>query len=263
MLRLLPKGLQQLAVRYWYDRRAKEWAGLYKRSELVFAPGVFMEDLVVGDIISGRIAFTGVWGLDFSRTVAKLGAAGGGLMVDVGANMGYFSLLWAASAPNNRVVAIEASPRNHGMLKKNIELNGMQDRIKMLPFAVGNEKGTLPFVLGTEEQTGWGGLTNRDDEPTVMVDVERIDRLLETDEPIALMKIDIEGADTWAIEGCEALLRKRQIKELWFEENKPRMAALGIEPGAAGAFLRSCGYEVQAMTSTRKLNVEWRARPRR
>lgn len=257
---ILPPGLQQLVVRFWYQKRYKRWTHLFARKELKFAPGVSMWDLLPGDIISTRIAFTGVWGLEFSRVVRELGAKGG-LMVDVGANMGYFSLLWASASPGNRVVAVEASPRLQERLRRNIEGNGFGDRVHVVAKAAGKEFGTLPFVLGSEEQTGWGGLTKSTSEPTVLVEVQRLDKLIEESGEIALMKVDIEGADTWAIQGCEDLLREKRIKEIWFEENKPRMTSLGIQPGEAQDFLRSCGYELDAMTSRRKISVEWRARP--
>ena len=256
----LPPGLQQLAVKFWFQKRWKPWTHLFAKKDLRFAPGVSMVDLLPGDIISTRIAFTGVWGLEFSRVVRKLGAKGG-LMVDVGANMGYFSLLWASASPGNRVVAVEASPRLHNRLRRNIEVNGFANQIRVVSVAAGKDAGMLPFVLGSEEQSGWGGLVNTSNEPTIQVEVERLEKIIEEPGEIALMKIDIEGADTWAIEGCGNLLRQKRIKELWFEENKQRMATLGIEHEEAMNFLRSCGYEVEAMSSRRKVSVEWRAYP--
>lgn len=262
LLRFLPATLRTYAVKYWYARRLEAWMPLYTHKELELAPGVFMDGLVPGDRISNQIAFTGRWGGHFGEVVLAKGREGG-LMVDVGANLGYFSLLWAAAKSGNRVVAVEASPRNHPLLQRNIEGNAMQDRIRMLGCAVGREKGKLSFALGSEIETGWGGFTTRTDEKSVEVDVERLDELLADEPVIDLMKVDIEGADTWAIQGCEALLKAKRVKELWFEENKPRMKRLGIERAEVMDFLAGCGYDVQPMSSPRFFQtVEWRARPR-
>jgi hypothetical protein len=99
-------------------------------------------DLLPGDIISDPIAFTGLWRLPFSRRLLQLAQAGG-LMVDVGANLGDFSLLWAGTNPGNRGVAIEASPRNLDMLRRNIARNHFGERISVIPCAAGRAAGLL------------------------------------------------------------------------------------------------------------------------
>jgi hypothetical protein len=89
----------------------------------------------------------------------------------------------------------------------------------------------------------------------------RVDEVVDPSEEVALLKVDIEGADTWALEGCERLLRARRIKQIWFEQNKPRMRELGIGEAEAEEFLRSVGYKVQAQSDPRKALVEWSASP--
>ncbi|MCP9929783.1 FkbM family methyltransferase [Cyanobium sp. AMD-g] len=110
-------------------------------------------DLVPGDLISDIIAFTGVYESRLTQRVARL-AQRGGILVDVGANLGYFSLLWAALNKENRCVAFEASPRNIPILNRNIRQNGLESRIEVFPVAAGQESGTMKFSLGPVEQTG-------------------------------------------------------------------------------------------------------------
>jgi hypothetical protein len=62
---------------------------------------------------------------------------------------------------------------------------------------------------------------------------------------VDVLKIDIEGADTWALMGAERLLRNKQVGRIFYEENRPRMAELGIHSGEAKAFLESHGYQVE------------------
>ena len=52
----------------------------------------------------------------------------------------------------------------------------------------------------------------------------------------------MEGADTWVLYGCEQLLKKRQIRKIFFEQNHARMAELGIGANEARDFLASVGY---------------------
>jgi hypothetical protein len=74
--------------------------------------------------------------------------------------------------------------------------------------------------------------------------------------------VDIEGADTWALTGCERLLRRRLVREVWYEQNKPRMRALGIPLDAAQDYLRSVGYEPSPHGDPAEEMVEWSAVPR-
>lgn len=131
----------------------------------------------------------------------------GGLLVDVDANMGYFSLLWAGVNPSVRVISFEAAPRNIALLKNNVTRNRLEDRIKIIPKAVGKSSGTISFEAGPAEQTGWSGITTSDTASTITVPLVRLDQEL-PDPSIDVHKIDVEAADTWVLFGCEALLKK-------------------------------------------------------
>jgi hypothetical protein len=63
------------------------------------------------------------------------------------------------------------------------------------------------------------------------------------------------------IEGCERLLRARAVRELWFEQNKPRMRALGIPLDRAADCLRDLGYHATPDDDATGDVVEWRAVP--
>src|SRR5207302_7105545 len=65
------------------------------------------------------LGWCGFYDLRLSRTLAGLAPAGG-ILVDVGANIGYFSLLWTAYNSENTALAFEASPRNQEMLRANV-----------------------------------------------------------------------------------------------------------------------------------------------
>jgi FkbM family methyltransferase len=199
-----------------------------------------MYDLIPGDIISGNIVFNGFYELKLSREIARL-SRDGTLFVDVGANMGYFSLLWAGLNPRARVIAFEAAPRNIKLIAHNSDRNRLADRITLVPKAAGHKTGTVHFNAGPIEQTGWGGISNDASANNIEVPLVRLDEEL-PDEVIDVLKIDVEGADTWVLYGCEQLLRKRQIRKIFFEQNDTRMAELGIGANEARDFLASVGY---------------------
>jgi len=214
-----------------------------------------MVDLVPGDVISGCIAFIGFYERELSERIVEL-ARDGGTLVDVGANMGYFSLLWCASHPSARAVAFEASPRNVALLRRNVERNGFGDRIAIVPKAASDRVGTVAFSLGPPEQTGWGGIAARGDGHTISVPAVRIDHEL-AGSAIDVLKVDVEGADTLVLYGCESLLRSSRIRTIFFEQNADRMASLGIARGSAQAFLESYRYSCAPFN---KNASEWVAR---
>ena len=236
----------------------KKWRELFVGAPLEFAPGVTV-DLLASDFMHAEIAFTGEYEPGLSRRVVELGRKGGAF-VDVGANIGYFALLWAASNPRNTALAFEASPRNSQLLGSNVARNGFGERVTVFDFALGRAADTLPFDLGPDGITGWGGLVLDASNNTIEVPVKRLDEITD-DSEIDLLKIDVEGADTWVLMGMERLLRDKRIKQIWYEQNKPRLRQIGIQEGEAQLFLRSVGYRAEPMTDPHKDIVDWMALP--
>jgi FkbM family methyltransferase len=214
--------------------------------------------LVPGDRVSDLIAFTGVHEAELTQRVSRL-ARKGGTMVDVGANLGYFSLLWAASHAANKCISFEAAPRNLGILRNNVEQNGLGERIRIIPKAAAAQSGRLFFDLGPEDQRGWGGIASGSGERKIEVEAVRVDEEVATAEPIALLKVDVEGADAWALMGCDRLLRAKVVEEIWFEQNKPRMEMLGIQENAAQEYLVSLGYCCTPHDALDSSIVQWSA----
>lgn len=257
-LRLLPHRLRSSLYYRRYHARHSQWRELFATAPLHFAPAVVMHDLVPGDVISGNIAFTGFYELALSREIARLGRRGG-LLVDVGANMGYFSLLWAGADPGNEVIAYEPSPRNVRLLEANVHRNDLATRVRVVPKAAGDRKGLIAFDLGPEEQTGWGGIATPARAGALQVPMVRLDDEI-AHRSVDVLKVDVEGADLLVLKGCEGLLRARRVGCIFFEQNSERMHELGLSGSDAAAFLEAVGYECRPFS---RETSEWVARPRK
>lgn len=258
LLRLLPDRLRLAAFARRLRPPSNRWAQLYQGAPLRFARQVTMQ-LAPGDLVSDGIAFTGIHELGLSRRLIRL-ARRGGTMIDVGANLGYFTLLWVASNPGNRCLAIEPAPRNLPLLRANVDRNGFASRVTILGAAAGKEAGALPFDPGPSDQTGWGGLAPQAGGGTIQVEVVCLDHVAMALGRISLLKVDAEGADTWVLRGCDRLLGERRIGEVWFEQNQPRMRLLHIADGEAHEYLRSVGYHAEPVGDPRAEVVQWTAR---
>lgn len=256
LLRILPEQLRERVYFWRYRPHHQAWRDLFKSAPLSACPAMSMHDLVPGDEISGAIAFTGFYERELSATLAQQ-AARGGLLVDVGANMGYFALLWAGLKATNRVVAFEASPRNVAILTTNVRRNRCEDRITVVAKAAGDRHGTVTFDIGPAEQTGWGGIAAGDPENSITVPMVRLDEEL-ADTEIDVLKIDTEGADALVLFGCEQLLKARKIKAIYFEQNADKMERIGLRPDEAQRFLKSMNYNCR---STNEGDADWFATP--
>jgi FkbM family methyltransferase len=209
---------------------------------LALAP-VAIRTLHRTDISHRSIAWTGFDELDLSRCVARL-ARRGGILVDAGANVGYFTLLWASMSHANQVIAFEPSPRNFRMLESNVNAAGLGSRVRMCPVALGRKMESMLFDPGPEHQTGWGGLRLSAAERSFPVTVQTLDQIMEGVERITVLKIDTEGADAWVLEGAATLLREHRIEHVFCEINVSRMRKLSICQERPRQFLESYGYAV-------------------
>ena len=251
---MLPDRVKSsLYHRFLYPPSAR-WQGLYESASLRFAPGMDVE-LEPSDRMHGQIAFLGYYEKTLSKAIARIGREAGGKLVDVGANIGYYTLIWLAQNPQNEAVAVEPSPRVVTLLRKNIEHNGVGERVTVIEAAAGREEGEVQFDLGPGDEVGWGGVTNErdgavteDSQGMVFVPQRRLDDVVEG--PVSLLKVDVEGAETWVFQGGEDLLRSESIHRICFENNRVRARRLGIGEDEPAEALRKHGYEVSKRGGT-------------
>ena len=118
----------------------------------------------------------------------------------------------------------------------------------------------MRFDPGPETLTGWGGLSLSDDANTIEVEVRRLDETL-PGAPIDLLKIDVEGADTWVLLGARDLPAEKKVKQIVYEQNYPRMKLLGIAEDTATDFLKRLGYHTEPIAGRKGDVVNWLAEP--
>jgi len=123
----------------------------------------------------------------------------GAVFVDVGANIGYFSML-AAQQKAGKVLAIEPIPKTYNMLNMNIEYNMFTDVIEPLNIALGSKEHTAKFIcsLGPKNHMEYEVDDIHRDLPTINVNVTTLDNLLNYRKEISridFIKVDIEGAE--------------------------------------------------------------------
>ena len=253
-----PKFRVILFYRLFFGRAASR-TKLFKNAPLSLSPKIKM-DLCHTDSSHQQIAYTGIFELHLSNIFIDL-ANKGGLFVDVGANYGYYSLLWAGAQSSNKALAFEAVKENAEALSHNVAINNFESRIHIENKVLGQSRGKMNFDSVDGQQTTWGGLT-KSAGSGFEVTVDRLDELLEEDSFITVLKIDVEGADTWVLYGAQRLLETKRIRNIFFEENTARQHQLGIKPNDAKAFLKNLGYSVESLNQNTSGVSEFHARPK-
>lgn len=136
----------------------------------------------------------------------------GAVIYEVGANIGYVSLLLAkAAGETGHVYAFEALPENAERWRKNVELNGMNPRLSLFAGAVTQAAGPVRFLVHASAGMGKAaGSAGRDDkyQSEVTVDGISLDEFIygQGNPPPQAVKMDIEGGEVLALPGMRRVL---------------------------------------------------------
>lgn len=124
---------------------------------------------------------------------AKIGQ---GVFLDVGANIGYYSLM-AARHGASRVVAFEPNPELAERFRLNVELNQFSDRIEVVEVALGEKKGTVNLMLDDVDLGSSSIVSDVRGNRAIPVDVAPLSEVLTKMDvtQIDVLKIDVEGME--------------------------------------------------------------------
>lgn len=149
------------------------------------------------DLIQSWLMFFGAWEPGLTRLLESRLRLGD-CFVDVGANIGYFTLL-ASRLVGERgtVVAVEASPTTADSLRANIRLNLAQN-VRVIQAAATDQRGSVPLYAGPRDNSGAASLRSRVGRlPEAAVEGIPLTEMLSEEEwsRATLIKIDVEGAE--------------------------------------------------------------------
>ena len=157
----------------------------------------------------------------------------GGLFVDVGANVGTYTI-WAAEC-GAEVMALEPAADTFGLLLENVALNGYQ--VAAIQAAAGDRCGTARFTAGRDSG-------NRlDPDGPVETRLVTIDSLI-GGRHVAGMKVDVEGFEIEVLRGCTRALSERRIGLIQLEWNAMSQLALGADRRPVADLLAQHGYQL-------------------
>ncbi len=173
----------------------------------------------------------------------------GDVFLDIGANVGFFSILAARLVGDSgRVVAFEPHPQAAARLEEAVAVNGLSDRIGLVQAAVGRAAGTTRLfmtddsVLSTTDPArsplaGEYTFARHVDVPQITLG-GWLDVHPELSRRVRAIKIDVEGTEAEVVEGALASLRTCGDAVILCET---------VAGGVADRMLRAAGYDVSAL----------------
>lgn len=170
------------------------------------------DDKIAATLLAGRPWQKHTLEAAFSACEARNRLPPGSIFVDVGANIGLMTIYALLSGHFARAIAIEPEPANRALLKRNLALNGMEDRVSVVPKAVSSHDGTLPLYRDRHNRgahsldAGFGATP----QGSTLIAVDTLDRILEeldvSPSEIGFVKIDVEGHEFDTLAGMVGLL---------------------------------------------------------
>lgn len=159
--------------------------------------------------------------LFFLRVVGR-----GMTVLDVGANFGYYTLLFGdLVGPQGRVVAIEPVPQTAALLEQSVTLNGFAGNTRIVRAAAGNKEGTA-FVMVPDGEPKNATVVPGPVEGTIPVATVPVDHLTRNLQRVDVVKVDAEGAEPMIFEGMQETI-KRHRPRIILEFNAARYANAG------------------------------------
>jgi len=264
--RLLPAGFKRALYRSpllsTWIRRALNRAAPHGLTRVEVAAGALQGTPLLLNLQTEKDYWLGTYEPELQQA-ARDWLRPGQTIYDVGANIGYISLVLArAVSPGGQVIAFEALPANIERLRANLALN---PGAAVKPVAAAVVDATRPVTFLTHASGSMGkaeGSAGRVDEAyagSITVDGISLDDFIYTqgNPPPQAVKMDIEGGEVLALQGCARLLR--EAKPLLFIELHGEAAA-----AAAWQALTGAGYTLRRMQGDypaveRLAALDWKA----
>jgi len=161
-------------------------------------------------------------------------------VLDVGANVGYYTLLAGSQVKGKgHVYAFEANPAVFENLFRSVGINGLSEEITLVNKAVYKTSTKLKFHVFSQYQGSStiidlpSGYAADYGDTTELVEVEAVsldDYFAEQIPKVDFIKIDAEGSEVFIFEGMEKLINQNPHLKIMFEYNPGFVAASGIKP---------------------------------
>jgi len=202
-----------------------------------------------------RLSIKGVYEEAETNIIKKL-INKGDVVIDIGANIGYYTLIFARLVGNEgKVFAFEPESVNFNLLKKNVELNGYQN-VVLVKKAVSNKTGQEKLYLSEDDKGAHSLIGEIENRKSIQIDCIKIDDYFRNNiNKIDFIKLDIEGSEIEAIKGMSSVLKKIPNIILMTEFNSYLLKKSDLEPIEFIKLLRKYEFKIYSIDRKKKKTV--------
>jgi FkbM family methyltransferase len=180
--------------------------------------------------ISTHLMLDGFWEMWVTEAMLRA-VRRGSTVLDIGANLGYYSILMAdLVGPEGTVIAFEPNPAMTGLLRKSVDVNGMGAIVKIHDVALGAASGSAVLNARIDHPGGAHIARDKGDASSIHVSVRRLDEFEEA-AAAEFIKMDVEAFEPQVWSGMSKILQRAQPLTVFMEFSPSRLAS-------ADAFLR-------------------------
>ena len=173
----------------------------------------------------------------------------GDVVVDVGANIGYYTCLMSKSVGAEGVVfAFEPVSDNREVLEENIALNGLNN-VSVYSCALAEVKEKSKIYLNNDNLGAHSLVGGENAQHSIEIDVVPFDEVVPYRQ-IALVKIDVEGYELSVLRGMEEHARKGMIKHILIEYTPSKIAQNGQSPAEFFSIIKRHGFNGEVISNT-------------
>ncbi len=180
----------------------------------------------------------------------------GTAVLDIGANIGYYTVLAAmAVGTGGRVISFEPEPVNHSYLQKNITANNLVN-VTAVETALSNANGMLTLHLNDDNKGRHSLVDYQDTKDVVQVEAMTLDSFLKKEniKKVDVIKMDVEGAEGLVIEGMSETLAV--VSPVMFVEFFPAaIHASGRDPLVVLEKLQLAGFSLNEIDEAKERTV--------
>lgn len=130
------------------------------------------------------------------------------IILDVGANIGNHTLYWANERNAHKVYAFEPIPYTFNILRKNVEINNLQDRVLLYNCGIADKAGKAEIKVFCRQNIGGTRLRVLKSDTQTTFPLKSLDSFNIKEDRVNLLKIDVEGMDNEVLTGAEKTIKK-------------------------------------------------------
>lgn len=163
-------------------------------------------------------------------------------IVDVGANIGYYTLLFSKlTGESGRVYAFEPEPQNFALLQQNLARNG-RTNVQVFNLAASDQGGESFLYLSTENHGDHQAYLSDCERQKVRITMTPLDDCVTG--PIDLVKMDVQGFEAHVLDGMRSIIATSPRLTIFTEFWPEGLRRAGSDAAEFLASLRACDFEI-------------------